>query len=481
MKTAVRTALSVLILVLFVPLLSAQETRPVPGSYVIREVNFHIDGITREGALMNALEELSVGTVLPNETALRAYLADQTQQLVNLRQLKENSRIEYRTSPGTGGTADVTIDIYAEDSWNIIVFPIPEYDSNTGFSMTVKYRDKNFFGTLERFALDLAWEKKEATTTYRVEGEFTLPFAWVDHQWYWSTGVDWELVDSDHDLEVYTAVGIDLPMGPIEPTFSATESYNYESDDIDESWWTTKLNLAETFKTGLSLPGFGEFSYTPSIFTQLDYRLDKAISKAKEGLETGFEHSLDAGRIDWIGNVRKGVDFSVSNSNTYNIQNDYWDRAVSGSLSGYTPIPVKILWWPFHVSGRVSGFYEFDDIEDEAASAIRGIRDDKMGEQVEYGAFLNTDISITAFTVPRFVEGQGSIFFDAGYVRERHIDYDADKHLKYAVGIEAIGFPLGARSYYIRGSIGFDLKEVMDEGSYSGDNYELFLVLGHHY
>jgi outer membrane protein assembly factor BamA len=480
-KMSFRAALCILSVLIMTSVLTAQESSAEPGSFVISEINLHIDGITREGALMKNLEGLSVGTVLESEAALEAYIADQTQQLVNLRQLKEDARIEYRTSTRSDGTTDVFLDIYTEDTWNIIVFPIPEYDSNNGLSVTLKYRDKNFFGTLERFALDLAWEKKSDTTTYSVAGDFTLPFEWLRHQWYWNTGVDWELVDGEHDLTTSTSLGIDLPMGPIEPTFTVEESYNYDTNDIDAYWLTTKLDLAESFKTGLVLPAFGEFSYTPGIFTQIDYKPDGVISESKEGLETGFTHSLGAGRVDWIGNFRKGVDFSVSNTNTYNLQHDYWDQEVSGSLSGYYPLPFRILWWPFAVSGRVAGIADFDGGAEDVASYIRGIRDDKMGDYADYGAFVNTDLTMSAFTIPRFVEGQGSVYFDAGYVREKDASFNADRHLKYGVGLEAIGFPLFARSYYIRASLGFDLKEVLDEGTYTGDNYELFIVLGHHY
>ena len=480
MKSSLRAASALLLILVLSASIFAQDASLPEGAYVISQVNYHIEGITREGALMKTLEELREGTRFATREEFEAYIADQRQQLANIRQFKESSYLDYSVNPA-GNVVEVVVDVYTEETWNIIIFPIPEYDSNNGFYVTVKYRDKNFFGSLERFALDLGYENNQGETTYSVVGDFTLPFQLIEHQWYWSTGVDWEYVDGDHDLETYTSLGIDIPFGELTPTFTVKESYNYDTANVDDYWMTTRLSLAESFETGLTLPAFGEFSYTPTLFSELDYKFGDEVAADKSGLEVGFDQSLTAGRVDWIGNVRKGVDFNLTNGNSYNIEHDAWDRSVTSSLSGYTPLPLKILWWPFHASARVSGLYEFDGVEDEAASAIRGIRDQKMGEQVEYGAFLNTDISITAFTIPKIVEGQGSIFFDAGVVRERDIAYDPDKHLKYSVGIEAIGFPLFARSYYIRGSLGFDLKEVLEEGTYTGDNYELFLVLGHHY
>ncbi len=470
----VKTLFRILLLLLII----ITGTQLMAENYTIKEVNFHISGITREGALLNELENLRAGVTFATENELKTFIADQKQLLLNLRQLKEDSRVEYSIAPDTNA---VTVDIYTEDTWNIIVFPIPEYDSNTGFSLTLKYRDKNFFGTLERFALNFSWEQKEEETTYAIDGEFTLPFNWIDHQWYWNTGVDWEYTNSEHDLETYTSMGIDLPFGSFLPTFTVKESYNFDTSDIDKNWLTTRLDLAEEFDTGFTLPGFGEFTYTPDIYSQVDYKLNGDISESKEGLEIGYGQSVSAGRVDWVGNFRKGVSFSASNTNTWNLQRAYWDRDLTASLSGYSPLPFRILFWDMAVSGRVSALAEFDNIEDEAASYIRGIRDTKMGTAVEYGAFVNTDLTMRAFTIPKFVEAQGSIYFDAGLVQERDIAFDPDKHVKMGVGIEAIGFPLFARSYFLRGSLGFDLKEMLDEGTWRGDNYELFIVLGHHY
>ncbi len=461
-------------------LLSVAALLPLTAeSYRIKEVNYHIDGITREGALMKELEDLMPETVFSSKEELETFIALQQQLLMNLRQLKEDSTIEYSIEEGSN---DVIIDVYTKDTWNIIVFPIPEYDSNNGFSLTLKYRDKNFFGTLERFALNFAWETKDSENTVNIDGEFTLPFEWKQHQWYWNTGADWEYSDGEHDLETYTGLGIDFAVGNYLPTFTVTETFNYDTaDTADENWFTTNFSIAEAFDTGLVLPGFEEFTYTPSLYSEIDYKFDGAISESKEGLEVGFGQTLAAGRVDWIGNFRKGVDFSVANTNTRNLQHAYWDRDLTMSLSGYSPLPFKILFWNMAVSGRIAGLAEFDGVEDDAASYIRGIRDTKMGTMVEYGGFINTDLTMRAFTIPKFVEAQGSVYFDAGWVQEKDISFDPDQHFKMGVGIEAIGFPLFARSYFLRGSLGFDLKEMMDEGTWRGDNYELFIVLGHHY
>ncbi len=450
----------------------------IAESYEIKEVNYHIDGITREGALMKELDDLMPETVFSSKEELEAFIAKQRQLLVNLRQLKEDSTIEYSIEDGTN---DVIVDVYTKDTWNIIVFPIPEYDSNNGFSLTLKYRDKNFFGTLERFALNFAWQNKDGESTVALDGSFTLPFEWKQHQWYWNTGVDWEYSNGEHDLETSTGLGIDFMVGNLLPTFTVTEYYNYDNADIDTDWFTTRFSVTESFDTGFILPAFEEFTYTPEIYSEIDYKFDGSISDSKGGLEVGFGQTLAAGRVDWIGNFRKGVDFSLANTNTRNLQHAYWNRDITMSLSGYSPLPFKILFWNMAVSGRISGLAEFDEPEDEAASYIRGIRDTKMGTAVEYGGFLNTDLTMRAFTIPKFVEAQGSVYFDAGWVKEKDIDFDPDKHFKMGVGIEAIGFPLFARSYFLRGSLGVDLKEMLDEGTWRGDNYELFIVLGHHY
>ncbi|WP_319478013.1 hypothetical protein [Marispirochaeta aestuarii] len=484
MRTAFQLYPGIALLLVLTSGLFAQAPEPgsPEGPYTVEEIDYHIDGITRKGALMKELGDLKTGISFQSENELQNFIAEQRQLLLNLRQLKESSRIEYSVGEKTGGHYPVRLDIYTEDSWNIIVLPIPEYDSNNGFSLTLKYRDLNLFGTLERFALDVAWERQDGDTNNRLELEFMLPFQWLEHQWHWDTAAYWEYTAGEHDLESYTSVGVDLPIKDYTPTLSFRESYNYESTDIDKNWITSRLELAEDFSTGLFLPGFGQFIYTPGIYTEIDYKFDKPISREKEGPGIGYGQLLTAGQVDWIGNFRKGVDLRIENTNTWNLQHLYWNRDARASLSGFYPLPFRILFWPFMVSGRVAGFAEFDgEFEEEAASYIRGIRDLKMGEAVEYGGFINTDLTMRAFTIPDFVEGQGSVFFDAGWVKEQDTAFDPDKHFKMGLGLEAIGFPFFARGYYIRASLGIDLKAVIDQGDWGGENYELFIVLGHHY
>ncbi|MFP4153184.1 MAG: hypothetical protein ACLFSV_10100, partial [Alkalispirochaeta sp.] len=106
----------------------------------------------------------------------------------------------------------------------------------------------------------------------------------------------------------------------------------------------------------------------------------------------------------------------------------------------------------------------------------------------DLGLFLNLDAVITVWTLEPIFEAQFGTFFDIAYVRDLRGDFydetafESERDLRYGAGIEIVGFPLFARSLYIRGSLGFDLFEINDgTDPLSSDAREIFIGLGHHY
>jgi hypothetical protein len=106
----------------------------------------------------------------------------------------------------------------------------------------------------------------------------------------------------------------------------------------------------------------------------------------------------------------------------------------------------------------------------------------------DVGVFANMDVTITVWTLRPLFEAQIAGFFDTAFVRDtrgRFYDssrLDLERDLRFGSGIEVIGFPLFARSLFIRGSLGFDLREVWS-GTDPLNNRarEIFIGLGHHY
>jgi hypothetical protein len=98
------------------------------------------------------------------------------------------------------------------------------------------------------------------------------------------------------------------------------------------------------------------------------------------------------------------------------------------------------------------------------------------------GFFLNSDLTLKVFPIPRFAEAQGSFFFDVAVVTDTNRAFDSETDVKYAFGAEGIGFPLFARAFYIRISVGMDITDFIKTFDLV-DLYkpEIFVGLGHHY
>ena len=151
--------------------------------------------------------------------------------------------------------------------------------------------------------------------------------------------------------------------------------------------------------------------------------------------------------------------------------------------------PSEDVWPKAGVSAGFSGFYLIDgadEDQDDAAQAARGVLNDTMNGDL--GLFLNLDAIITFWTLEPIFEAQFGTFFDIAYVRDIRGDFyektafDANRDLRYGAGIEIVGFPLFARSLYVRGSLGFDLIEINDGAApLSSEAREIFIGLGHHY
>jgi hypothetical protein len=118
-----------------------------------------------------------------------------------------------------------------------------------------------------------------------------------------------------------------------------------------------------------------------------------------------------------------------------------------------------------------------DDEEYADAGPIRGVVDDRIEGKV--GVYWNSDITLKVWTIGDFLEGQGSGVVDVGAIHDFESDFQPSEDVKVTAGIEAIGFPLFARSLYMRVSLGFDVRAVLIERQFS--KREIFIGFGHHY
>jgi len=490
-----------------VPTLVAQDQVDTL-TYVIRNVEFRVDGITRQFALRNAAGIIE-GTRLTGKTALEKYISDKTQVLVNQRVL-ESSRIEaILDQPDESGTVAVDLIAYVEDTWNIIALPYGKYDSNTGLELTLKARDYNFLGTMQALRFDLGYEIDSAPLGNQdwAEGSFVMeidsntPFTLFDLVWN---------ADFDHVLsysssygtsyENKTGVSLTIPIAKTELMVGAYQgvSVNEENgedykavygDRYADCWYLSNWMEAKwIIPTGIVVGGFGILDYTPSAEIRNNYRPGGDIGKEREGPVLTFAHELSFGRVDWIGNFRKGLSAAINNEFSFNAYTATWNRKAGASVSGYFPFNSH-----FDVSARLAGDFYFDQPNSQAGSALRGILDRSVVAQ--QSLFMNTDLT---FSILRFMpsewfgkkwmrlfnfEQQWTPFFDFGLVSdpENGTSFSLDEALMSG-GLEIVTFPLFMRSLYIRISVGFDLNAMLgDVVIPGGAGREIFVGLGHHY
>lgn len=469
---------------------------PRDDAFVIREIRFDIEGRTRQWVLRDKLD-LTVGMTFPDEESLISHIARQEQLLINERALQEATvRAEYRMPDPADPTPEepipVTVQVHTEDTWNIIVLPYARYDSNTGLLLSLRGRDYNFFGTLTELAVNFDYEKTEnLEDLFTISSRFSIPFRLLEQRWRVFMEQDLELSGDTVDFGIDLGLGYEFEAFGLGWEAAYTQSFNYLTNDPlgDTAYYTSRVSLDSSIGTFLRLPGFGYFLWNPGIYGERSYR-PGGISEERRGTAVGFDQSLTAGDRDWIGNYRRGQTIELGNDNRYNIDEEKWDAEITAEVAVFRPLWQRSpeAWPKAGVSAAASGFYLIDgagENQDDAAAAARGILNDRMNGDL--GLFLNLDAVVTFWTLEPIFEAQIGVFFDTAYVRDLRgtfgsTAYDAERDLRFGGGIEVIGFPLFARSLYVRGSLGSDIRAVLDGASpISSEAREIFIGLGHHY
>jgi hypothetical protein len=485
----------------------AQENSPNGSAeadvYVIRKIDFNITGRSRPYALRyhGKLEE---GEELTGREALDFYIRDRTQLLVNQRVLKDDvSIVPTLGEPEPDGKIPVYLLITAGDTWNIMAFPKPLWDSNDGFDLTLKARDYNFFGTMSPLRIDLGYQlntRKESNFNFLLDTD--IPFS--------AMGFNWNInFDNQFDYSWNEALGyintagisMELPWRRSTFVFDVTHAVNwYPKNDTREQALYGKFfeGLVNSISfgaewqvpTGLEVFDFGELAYTPKVRQSLNYNpgswdMDE-WREYRRSSTTSFDQKLGFGRVDWIGNFRSGADVYFSNSNSYDYVRRAWNNSYTVNAAGHFLITdyagatsrLQLRHW----------FLNFPrDLHYSAGDVLRGILDNDIAADLmlslnlefpfrlavrpsdwfknpklrlfNFELFLSPILDIALVHLPRPVNGQKT--FGAYYTG----------------GLEILVFPDIMRSLYLRLSAGFDLDKFFWD--YSIPPAEFFLGLGH--
>jgi hypothetical protein len=479
--------------------------------YVIRGFVYHIKGMTRASAITYNVE-LEEGQRIEGWNAFEAYIARKNQMLKNQRVLESNKcYIEYTLGdPEEDGAIPVYLDIYAEDSWNIIALPEPKFDSNTGLSLTVKARDYNFLGTMSALRFNIGYELETGgDNSFNFLIDSDIPFnAFGLH---WKVNFDNEL-DYTVDKPLYykntTGLSMELPWRTTTFTFGINQSFiiNEENSDDEKNYWAgkgftgiakdyfTDWYMAAEFSaswkipTGLEAWNYGSIDYAPTITQTFRYHPGTPLSYWREST-LSFGHSLGFSRIDWKGNFRSGLGASLSNGYSLSERSLRWNNNIGLSATWHHRFSRR-----FGISARAQYTYWFGDPHTSAGDVIRGLHNDQLAAQQRIAVNLEFPFRLIRFVPSEWVRRKWIRIFDFEMHTSPFIDIGmADDPLRpeysfkpsgivTGMGLELIVFPLRWRSLFLRISAGWDMREWLRINRPPGGYHrELFIGVGHFY
>ena len=458
--------------------------------FIINSFNYNVKGITLPFVL-NKKTELKEGEVIIGKTHFAKFLKDKRQLLVNERVLKEDVRIEYTIGELTDdGNYPVDLEIYVEDTFNIIAIPYPKYDSNNGFSLTIKARDYNFLGSMEPFRVDLGYKyDQEGRTTFSMMLDSGLPFQAFGLNWFFD--FDNYFNYRPHLSEAFyyknkTGLAVDIPIKRSILTLSFGESFfwNEENSDSDKPslgdvqkglYMSSNPSIVWTIPTGLEIGEYGELFYVPVIIAVINHEISPwVLSNNRKGPVLSFVHSLLFSRINWIGNFRQGISVSAGNSYSYNIYyaktgiDNPWGYSYNVTTRGHFIIVEDL----FGISARFMHRHWIKSYSDSAGDVLRGIMDKDV--IAEYITSLNLDFDVRALRmkpyewltnnkltrIMGFDVHLNPIFDMAWYkhpLRKASSDYE---NFLFGGGFEMIIYPHRFRSMFFRISAGWDITNT---------------------
>ena len=356
---------------------------------------------------------------------------------------------------------------------------------------------------------------------YRVNKHFSLRFGMVP-----------ELIINDRSSSnTADAVSTKLPSQPVDPT-GTTSSPSTATDAIpalsqrtpDEEMDDTKSKTVDKqepavlgyvyphdryyFKTSFymrtpvnitQLKHFGSLIWTPSMSIAGNWAFDGIQAENLKVWTFGWGHMLSFGKVNWIGNFRKGLSFSFDNTYSYRFYKaKKMAIGFAASTAGYYPFFDR-----FGVYGRAQLFYHLFNAEStQAGAALRGILNKRLSTDTGIAFNIDLPIRIASFDFQEITGVAWTRFFNC----EVHVvpfldialvhDTKAGRYYHpadgwYAGGMEVIVYPQKMRSIYVRASLGFDLAELKNVPGFNkiggrakrdGEPIsEIFIGIGVHY
>jgi hypothetical protein len=472
--------------------------------YVIRTIDFNITGRSRPFALMYN-GKLKKGEEITGKANLELYIHDRTQRLVNQRVLKDDARIDYTIGEaGEDGKVPVDLLVTVNDTWNLIVFPKPLWDPNTGLDITMKARDYNFFGTMNPLRVDLGYslnQDQESNFNFLIDTD--IPFQAMGFNW--NINFDNELNYTWQEALGYkntTGVSMELPFKATIFIFDVSHYITWYPKtarryrDVYGDFFEGLVNSAEfstswKIPTGIKVFDYGEVTYQPKISEEIAYNPGshnpRYFDDLIRGPTTSLSQSLGFDRVDWIGNYRKGMDVYFNTNSYFNHNREYWNNRYSVDARGYfiltdfLGMSSRLLWrqWFYNIPEKY--------VED-AGDVLRGILNEDIW--ADRMLSLNLEFPFKIFTARPsdwFNKPKMRIFnfdmylspmLDIAFVHlSGGLNDQPALKMYYTGGAEVLVFPEFMRSLYLRVSAGIDLEAWFKNGKLTSS--EAFIGIGH--
>jgi hypothetical protein len=498
---------------------SGEAELPRPGDassededivYYIRNIEYNITGRTRLFALIDHGKFVE-GERLQGKAKLEQYIQEKTQILINQRVLEE-VRIDYTLAEaGEDGSVPVDLLVSTADTWNIIVIPYPQYDSNKGFELTLKGRDYNFLGTMNPLRIDLGYNLTEdklwdfSKGNFKFELDSDTPFYALGYTWHFDFDHIFSYTYGDPlSYTNKTGLSMELPYKQTVFTFGFTQGFVLHEENserykpeygehFDGFYLFSELYTQWEIPTSLTVYRYGELTWIPKVAGKINYRPRGELDDIRKGPSLTLSQTLGFGRVNWIGNYRGGAEALVENNNEWNFYQNAWNKNASLTLIYHQPLTDF-----FALSSRLQyrhwfdSFYQ-DDYYDEAGDVLRGVLNRSLNAR--YMLSWNVDLPLRAL---RFMPSQwlrnrklhlfdfelhASPFLDMALVRAplNEINFTPGEMI-FAGGMELIFFPAIMRSIYLRVSVGFNLNTLAETKKLpGGSSREIFIGLGHFY
>ena len=487
-----RSAFPALLFLLIIPILYSDETRTwdEDALFVITGFEFDITGRTREDVLIT-VGEFQKGEEIRGKTNFHMYIQTKIQLLLNQRVLRDTVEVTYTIGDQQlDGAYPVILKIAVEDSWNILAFPVPRYNSNTGLDLMLRIRDYNFLGSLNPLRIDIFYRYDQfRRSSFNLFLESITPFRAFGYNWNFrfdtTFGYRAQAEDPFH-LETRTGLSMELPLRHTTLTVGFQESFNLNKENLSRHWepfgyiqrgffMSSMLYALWEIPTGFILPRFGELTYIPSISATFNHRFPAwPLQDIHRGPFLDFTHSLGIERISWHGNYREGTSFLIRNSYRYDffsLRNN--ENPVSANFEIIAARHFIIQSF-FGISLQLQyrhWFYHYPAFHDLAGDAIRGIADASLSANYMLSFNSNFPLRLPLFAPSRWFDNDRLWVFDIEFHLAPLVDMalfndprtETSFRLQNAIiggGLELMIFPAFMRNLYMRVSVAWNLREA---------------------